>query len=66
MYDKKKLHELTLEELADIHLDLYGNPVTVADGYMISSMGLLVTEIQQSLPRMYTGFFRPFIVRLLS
>lgn len=55
----KKLNELTLEELAEIHLDLYGNPITLADGYMLSGMGLLVTEIQQSLPRTYTGFFSP-------
>lgn len=59
MYITKTLQELTIEELANIHLDLYGNPVTLADGYMLSGMGSLVTEIQQSLPRTYTGFFSP-------
>jgi hypothetical protein len=55
----KTLQELTLQELASIHLDTYGNPQTLADGHIQSGMGYLITEIQQSLPRVYTGFFSP-------
>lgn len=55
----KKLQQLTLQELASIHLDQYGHPRQLADGWIQSGMGFLVTEIQQSLPRVYTGFFSP-------
>jgi hypothetical protein len=55
----KTLEQLTLDELATIHLDTHGNPRTLADGYIESGMGHLVSEIQQSLPRTYTGFFSP-------
>jgi hypothetical protein len=55
----KTLQQLTLQELASIHLDQYGHPHQLADGWIQSGMGFLVTEIQQSLPRVYTGFFSP-------
>lgn len=55
----KTLQQLTLQELASIHLDQYGHPCQLADGWIQSGMGFLVTEIQQSLPRVYTGFFSP-------
>ena len=55
----KTLQQLTLQELASIHLDQYGHPRQLADGWIQSGMGFLVTEIQQSLPRVYTGFFSP-------
>jgi hypothetical protein len=55
----KTLDQLTLLELASIHLDRYGFPRQLADGYIQSGMGFLVTEIQQSLPIVNTGFFSP-------
>lgn len=55
----KTLNQLTLQELAAIHLDQYGHPTQLKDGWIESGMGHLVTEIQQSLPRVYTGFFSP-------
>lgn len=53
------LQQLTLQELAKLHLVVYGNPKALADGFIISGMGLLVTEIQQSRFREYTGFYSP-------
>lgn len=55
----KTLQQLTLTELALIHLDQYGHPHQLADGWIRSGMGILVTEIQQSLPKVHTGFFSP-------
>lgn len=55
----KTLEQLTLQELASIHLDQHGHTRSLADGWIQSGMGFLVTEIQQSLPRVYTGFFSP-------
>ena len=55
----KTLQQLTLQELASIHLDQHGHARQLADGWIQSGMGFLVTEIQQSLPRVYTGFFSP-------
>lgn len=55
----KTLEQLTLLELAEIHLDIYGLPKQLADGWVESGMGKLVTEIRQSQPRVYTGFFSP-------
>lgn len=55
----KTLEQLSLHDLASIHLDLYGHRKQLADGWIESGMGHLATEIQQSLPRVYTGFFSP-------
>lgn len=55
----KKLRQLSLSELASVHLDLHGHFHQLADGVILSGMGILVTEIEQSLPRVYTGFFSP-------
>lgn len=55
----KTLQQLTLNELASIHLDYHGHPRKLADGWIQSGMGFLVTEIQHSLSQMYSGFFSP-------
>lgn len=55
----KTLQQLTLRELASIHLDIHGFPVTLADGYIQSGIGGLVTEITQSRGRESTRIFSP-------
>ena len=55
----KTLQQLTLQELASIHLDTYAGRHSLADGWIESGMGHLVTEIEQSIPRVDTGFFSP-------
>jgi len=47
----KTLQQLTLQELASIHLDQYDHRRQLADVWIQSGMWFLVTEIQQSLPR---------------
>jgi hypothetical protein len=55
----KKLDQLTLLELASIHLDQYGHPRQLADGCIQSGMGFLVGEIQHTRHQVYAGFFSP-------
>lgn len=55
----KTLQELTLQELASVHLHPYYHPISIADGLIWSSLGPLVTEIQQSRSMIVTGFFSP-------
>ena len=58
-FSTKTLEQLSLQELAAVHLDVYGHRQQLADGWIEGGIGHLVTEIQQSLPRDYTGFFSP-------
>lgn len=58
MYDKT-LQELTLQELASVHLHPYYHPISIANGLIWSGLGPLVTEIQQSRSIIVTGFFSP-------
>lgn len=55
----KTLEQLSLEELASIHLDIYDTPISLAVGYVRSCIGGLVTEIQQSRARASTRIFSP-------
>ncbi len=55
----KTLQQLTLSELAQIHLGIHGLPVTLADGYIESGIGGLVTEITQTSGRKYTRIYSP-------
>ncbi|WP_350259665.1 hypothetical protein [Stenotrophomonas riyadhensis] len=56
---QKTLEQLSLEELASIHLDIYDTPKSLAVGYVRSCIGGLITEIQQSRGLMYTRIFSP-------
>lgn len=55
----KTLQELTIHELASVHLHPYYHPISIADGLIWSGLGPLVTEIQQSRSMVVTGFFSP-------
>ncbi len=44
--NNKILKQLTLVELASVHLDIHGLPTTLVDGYIESGIGGLVTVIQ--------------------
>ncbi|RQP21825.1 hypothetical protein [Piscinibacter terrae] len=55
----KTLQQLTVEELAHIHLDIHGLPTTLASGWIVSGMGGLVTEILQSRGQVNTRIFSP-------
>jgi hypothetical protein len=55
----KTLEQLTLTELASIHLEIYDTPKTLAVGYVKSCIGGLIAEIQQSRGREYTRIFSP-------
>lgn len=55
----KNLNQLTLTELADIHLSKFDHRKQLKDGWIQSGMGLLAVDMSQSLPRVDTGFFSP-------
>lgn len=55
----KTLQQLTIEELAHIHLDIHGLPTMLASGWIVSNMGGLVTEILQSRGQLNTRIFSP-------
>lgn len=56
---KKTLQQLSLNELASIHLDLHGHRQEIADGWIQSSMGILATDLTQSKGRIHTAFYSP-------
>lgn len=55
----KTLQQLTLSDLAAVHLDINGGRVALADGHIMSNIGGLITEITQSRGLQNLRIFSP-------